>query len=193
MDQNDIYNFSANALCGLGAFLFYYNWLTNRGNFIWVHITPWLTLLMAGSLWNRAIGIEFAIVYTLLSASLYIWILIAFHSIYSRAQRGLKREPTKENNKSRGQPIQKSAISPLLKIITVIIVGPLAGAFSLLLCLTLMPLLPFSEPSRLVSAAFMFVFIWALAAVWGLASTLKQRPALIMIMTSLTCFLLIRV
>jgi hypothetical protein len=179
MDEGVINDLISAALCGICAWELLRLWQAGSARRpLWRKLAPWVGLVLAVALWSWSVGLEFATVFVPLLTTLFVWLLIFWRQLR------LSRESTKAT-RAKSDKAEKTLFIAKdrrvwAKATAFIAAGPLAGIGSVMLCVALLPVLPFSEPTRLVLMAFLFPTIWAIAAVWACADAKAWRPPIVL-------------
>ena len=131
-----------------------------------------LLLLAAIRLWARRAGVEFAVIYMLLSLTLTAWFVIACR-LELRAVK-----PTAPR-----LPERFSGTSLTHKLATFTVAGPLALVTGCLATIALTGLLPIARNAQLVVAALAYPVLIALIIYWICSSEKLARNSLLLLST----------
>ena len=189
MDASVAIDFGSAALCGLCAWELLRLWQASDARQpLWRKALPWTGMALVLALWSTSVGLEFATVFVLLFTTLFVWMLIVWRQLR------LNREAIKPAIVKSFKGVKKTAFVTKdrrvwTKLTALLAAGPLACIGCVMFCVALLPVLPFSEASRLVSMALLFPALWAIAAVWACADTKAWRPPLVLMSIGLGSYL----
>lgn len=130
--------------------------------------------------WIQFSGAEFGVVYACLNLGIFAWLLIF---------RPQQTEQVSSNNKvlpvnNQVWPAPLTAVRQTLKLVT----GTIAtGLCSVVACTMLIPLMPGDYATQLISVAFIFLGLWAIAIYWLSVSNMHWLPPVaIIVLTGTT-------
>lgn len=132
-----------------------------------------LLVVAAIKLWAHRAGIEFAVIYTLLTLTLTAWFTTAY---------GLEFRAVKQTRS--GLPGRFSNTSPAHKLATFVVAGPLTLVTGCLVTTALTSLLPMARNEQFVVSAFMYPLLIAVAIYWLCSSESLTRNSLLLFATS---------
>ena len=145
-------------------------------------VIGWVLLVLGMLVWSRAEGAEFGVSFSLALWSLIAWCVIAVGAKY-RTAKTANKTPADSNTDDNARLL--SATGTGQKWFTFIVAGPLALVTTCLVTVVLARLLPVDIGTQMVSAAFLFPVLWAVAAVYYCASDLNRRNAQILVIAGL--------
>ena len=131
-----------------------------------------LMLLAAINIWAHQVGIEFAVIYMLLTSTLTAWLVIAC---------GLEFRVVKPT--APRLPARFSDTSLTHKLATFTVAGPLALVTGCLTTIALTGLLPIARDEQLVVAALVDPILTALIIYWICSSEKLARNSLLLLST----------
>lgn len=132
----------------------------------------WLLLLASTTLWIRAAGAEYGIVFSLLALSLLGWgAVVINHEVRFRKR---KEQPPGAIVWPRGHTVAQN-------IALFVIAVPLAAGASTLVSVALVRLLPWQALNQFVLALFLMPVLWGCAACWACADNRMLRPGLVLV------------
>ncbi len=132
-----------------------------------------LLVVAAVKLWTHRVGVEFAVIYTLLTLTLTAWFTTA-SGIEFRAVR--QTPPT--------LPRQLLNTSPTRRVATFIVAGPLTLVAGCLVTIALASLLPIARNEQLAIGAFVYPLLIAVAIYRFCSSDGLARNCLLLFATS---------
>lgn len=143
-------------------------WLAWRGHGRWWLLASLGCGLGALVLWVRAVGPEFGVIYALGVTALGAWALIAHAATPARPDTATKTP----------RRLSPPSMATLLRYLgTAVLVGPVALAVALVMCLHAVYWLPAGAAARWVTAAFALPLLWAAVATVLPCLTTRRRAA----------------
>jgi len=159
---------SALFMNGLGISTLYLSWQRSSPSH---HLTllGWLLILSALYVWCGVKGVEFGSVYWLISNAIIAFITILLNKVYN--PKSLKEKPRYSTSINVNQT--------LLFLKRLLVAGPLAGAASICLMLSITPLLWGEQSTQLVTSALLIPLCWAIACFWSCAAQKLITPTIV--------------
>lgn len=128
-----------------------------------------LLIVAAINLWAQRVGIEFAVIYTLLTLTFTAWITTTKGVEF----RAVKQTPP-------ALPKQLLNTSTTHKVATFFVAGPLTVVTACLVTIALASLLPIALNEQLVMGAFVYPLLIAVAIYWICSSDRLMRNGLLL-------------
>ena len=129
-----------------------------------------LLLLTTMNIWAHRVGIEFAVIYTLLTLTLIAWLATA----YGLECRAVKETPPRLSERP-------SNTSQPHKLATFVVAGPLTLVTGCLVTIALASLLPIARNEQLVVGAFVYPLLIATVIYWLCSSERLARNSLLLL------------